>query len=314
MLDAGMASATGRLLDRADAVVSEHPDADDVIERIRRQQLRCRIPPSVGGSAEPIALLRGAAAEVHGVDPDVAVDLLFDALAAYIRDGAFADMASAIEESMTLRDRVDERRRRRIDIMSGALRIARGVPGGEPLLDRYTEISGGARLSADALFLAEVLAPSLAFLRRTAASDALLDDLDADLRARGAVRPLISVLGAAGRRAVRPVVPGDDGGRPRGDRARRVERDAGAGLDGGRACSPCARRRSATARRARSRPSCSATSRRPNVGRWARSGSATSPSTRAGVDDALRDLRGRPRHPARSAAVSCGGSRSGSRR
>ena len=43
-------------------------------------------------------LLRGAAAEVAGVDPDVAVDLLFDALAAYIRDGAFADMASAIEE------------------------------------------------------------------------------------------------------------------------------------------------------------------------------------------------------------------------
>ena len=41
-----------------------------------------------------------------------------------------------------------------------------------------------------------MLAPSLAFLRRTAASDALLDDLDADLRARGAVRPLISVLGA----------------------------------------------------------------------------------------------------------------------
>ena len=196
MLDAGMASATGRLLDRADAVVSEHPDADDVIERIRRQQLRCRIPPSVGGSAEPIALLRGAAAEVHGVDPGVAVDLLFDALAAYIRDGAFADMGSAIEESMTLRDRVDEGRQRRIDIMSGALRIARGEPGGEPLLDRYTEISGGARLSADALFLAEVLAPSLAFLRRTAASDALLDDLDADLRARGAVRPLISVLGA----------------------------------------------------------------------------------------------------------------------
>jgi DNA-binding CsgD family transcriptional regulator len=158
--------------------------------------LRCRIPPSQGGSAEPIALLRAAAAEVHGVEPNVAVDLLFDALAAYIRDGAFADMANAIEESMTMRDRVDEQRQRRIDIMAGALRIARGEPGGEPLLDRYTEITASVRLSADALFLAEVLAPSMAFLRRTAASDALLDDLDGDLRARGAVRPLISVLGA----------------------------------------------------------------------------------------------------------------------
>jgi DNA-binding CsgD family transcriptional regulator/tetratricopeptide (TPR) repeat protein len=196
MLDAGMASATGRLLDRADAVIAENPGADDVIERIRRQQLRCRIPPSQGGSAEPIALLRAAAAEVHGVDPNVAVDLLFDALAAYIRDGAFADMADAIEEAQIMRDLVDAQRQRRIDIMSGALRVARGVPGGEPLLDRYTEITGDARLSADALFLAEVLAPSLAFLRRTAASDALLDDLDADLRTRGAVRPLISVLAA----------------------------------------------------------------------------------------------------------------------
>ena len=44
-----------------------------------------------------------------------------------------------------MRDRVDEQRQRRIDIMSGALRIARGEPGGEPLLDRYTEITGAGR-------------------------------------------------------------------------------------------------------------------------------------------------------------------------
>ena len=44
ILDAGMAAAAGRLLERADAVVAEYPDADDLIERIRRQQLRCRLP------------------------------------------------------------------------------------------------------------------------------------------------------------------------------------------------------------------------------------------------------------------------------
>ena len=49
--------------------------------------------------AEPRSSLRRAASEVAGAAPDVAVDLLFDALAAYIRDGAFADMASAIEEA-----------------------------------------------------------------------------------------------------------------------------------------------------------------------------------------------------------------------
>ena len=198
ILDAGMASAAGRLLDRADAVVSEHPAADDLIERIRRQQLRCRLPPSGGGSNDPVRALRRAALEVAGAAPDVAVDLLFDALAAYIRDGAFADMISAIEECHTLRDRVEESRARRIDIMVGAMRVASGQPGGEELLDRYTEMTGisTVRLSADALFLAEVLAPSLAFLRRSAASEALLAELDADLRPRGAVRPLISVLGA----------------------------------------------------------------------------------------------------------------------
>jgi DNA-binding CsgD family transcriptional regulator len=196
ILDAGMAPAAGRLLDRADGVVAEHPDADELIERIRRQQLRCRLPPMSGGVGDPTATLRRAAAEVAGAAPDAAVDLLFDALAAYIRDGAFTDMGSAIDELRPLRGRVDTERARRIDIMEGALLVASGAPGGEPLLDRYTELTDEVRSQTDALFLAEVLAPALGFLRRTADVDALLDGLDADLRARGAVRPLISVLGA----------------------------------------------------------------------------------------------------------------------
>ena len=49
ILDAGMASAAGRLLERADAVALEYPQADDLIERIRRQQLRCRLPPRAAG-------------------------------------------------------------------------------------------------------------------------------------------------------------------------------------------------------------------------------------------------------------------------
>ena len=196
ILDAGMAPAAGRLLDRADAVVAEHPMADDLIERIRRQQLRCRLPPSSGGASEPTIRLRMAASEVAGAAPAVAVDLLFDALAAYIRDGAFADIATTIHEVTALRERVDDARARRIDIMAGALLIASGAPGGEELLDRYTEIAGPGGSPADMTFLAEVLAPVLGFLRRTDASSALLTDLDAELRARGAVRPLITVLGA----------------------------------------------------------------------------------------------------------------------
>ena len=87
------------------------------------------------------------------------------------------------------------------------------------LLDRYAEMTGPDRSAADALFLAEVLAPSLGFLRRTEASDALLADLDADLRARGAVRPLISVLGAVSVVQYGRSFPADDGRRHRGHRA-----------------------------------------------------------------------------------------------
>ena len=80
--------------------------------------------------------------------------------------------------------------------MFGALLYARGDPAGERRLDRYVEMTGPDRPAADAMFLAEVLAPTLGFLRRSDDCDALLAGLEADLRARGAVRPLVSVLGA----------------------------------------------------------------------------------------------------------------------
>ncbi len=167
-----------------------------MIERIRRRQLRCRLPLSSGGAPEAAASLRKAAAGIAEEAPSVAVDLLIDALAAYMRSGALADMASAVEEAVLLEDLVDAERARRIDVMFGALQIARGDAAGESRIDRYMEMTGPDQSGADAMFLAEVLAPTLAFLRRTDASDALLTRLEIDLRARGAVRPLVSVLGA----------------------------------------------------------------------------------------------------------------------
>ena len=60
---------------------------------------------------------------------------------------------------MALRPLVDKDRARRIDVMAGARMIASGEPGGEPLLERYRELVGPDRSSADAMFLAEVVAP-----------------------------------------------------------------------------------------------------------------------------------------------------------
>ena len=121
-----MTGAAGRLLDQSDAVVDADPAADSLVERTRRRQLRCRLPPSSGGIAEAAASLRKSADEVAGEVPNLAVDLLVEALAAYIRSGALADIASAVEEAVLLRDRVDDERARRIDVLLGALQLSLG--------------------------------------------------------------------------------------------------------------------------------------------------------------------------------------------
>ncbi len=196
LVDAGMTGAAGRLLDQSDAIVDADPAADSLVERTRRRQLRCRLPPSSGGIAEAAASLRKSADEVAGEVPNLAVDLLVEALASYIRSGALADMASAVEEAVLLRDRVDDDRARRVDVLLGALQLSLGQLDGVERLERYHDMIGPDRTSSDAMFLAELVAPTLGFLRRSEESDRLLAELETDLRARGAIRPLISVLGA----------------------------------------------------------------------------------------------------------------------
>ena len=195
-LDAGMAADAGLLLDRADRVIAEHPDADDLIERIRRQQLRCLLPLSKGGVVRPAATLRSLADEVAAVDAGIAVDLLFTALDEFIREGAFADITRTVHRCVELRPGVDEDRARRIDVTHGGLLVIRGDPAAEPLLGRYREMVGPQRSAADTWFLATILGPALGFLLRSEECDALLTTLEADLRAKGAVRPLVAVLGA----------------------------------------------------------------------------------------------------------------------
>ena len=231
-LDAGSAGEAGVLLDRADAVIVEHPDADDLIERIHREQLRCRLPLSKGGVSRPADGLRSMAADVATADPGLAVDLRFTALDEYIREGAFADMARTVAEVVDLRDVVDADRARRIDIAHGALLVVRGDAAGEPLLDRYLEMVGPDRSDADTHFLAEILGPALGVpapqrrFRR------------APRRARG--RPPGPRCGAPARRragrsghgALQPLVPCRPGGRAGSSRVGRERRHARARLTG----------------------------------------------------------------------------------
>lgn len=197
LIDAGSAAAAGRLLDRADAVAREHPDDEQRTEHTRRQQLRLRLPTSSGGTVQSGGDLRMLARDVRDESPELALDLLLDALAADIRSGAFAGIVATVDEAVLLRDRLDDPDRvRRIDVIEGGVMVARGGAAGYPLLDRYTELVDAGRPAADAMFLAEVVAPSLGFLHRTSQSDALLDELEGELRARGMARPLIAVLGA----------------------------------------------------------------------------------------------------------------------
>lgn len=193
-LDAGLTAEAGALLARAEQVAAAGPDDD--LERTHRLRLRCRLPPAAGGVAHPAELLRDAARAVVASDVGLAADLLLDTLERAIDDGALADILATVDELAALRDRVDEERARRIDIVEGAAMLVRGDGRGEALLDRYREIGGPDRPAEDARFLVGVVAPALGYLRRTSASDDLLDVLEADLRARGAVRPLVDVLAA----------------------------------------------------------------------------------------------------------------------
>lgn len=195
ILDAGMTAAAGRLLDQAEAVVENFPDADSVVERIGRRQLRCRLPLSSGGVDEAAANLRKAAAEVTVEAPRLALDLLVEALAHYLRSGAVVDMANAVEEAVLLRDVVDDDRARRVDVLLGALQVFQGERGGVAKFERYHEMIGEDRPGADAMFLAELVAPVLGFLRRSDESDRLLARLETELRTRGSLRPLVGVLG-----------------------------------------------------------------------------------------------------------------------
>jgi DNA-binding CsgD family transcriptional regulator len=193
-LDAGSMDAARKLLDRAERAVSGGPD--DAVERTHRLRLRCRLPPTAGGIAQPAVQLRRAAAEVVTSDVALAADLLLDAIERAIDDGALAEILRMIDDVVALRDRLDDDRRRRVDIVYGAAMLVRGRPGGDELLDRYRELVGPDRPAEDAGFLVSVVAPALGYLRRSGASDDLLAELEADLRSRGAIRPLIDVLAA----------------------------------------------------------------------------------------------------------------------
>jgi DNA-binding CsgD family transcriptional regulator len=193
-LDAGSIREASALLDRAEQAAAGAPD--DAVERTQRLRLRCRLPPTAGGVAQAAVQLRRAAAQVVGGDVALAADLLLDSIERSIDDGALAEILATIDEVVALDDRLDEDRRRRIDIVRGAAMLVRGEAGGDELLDRYRELIGPDRPAEDAGFLVSVVAPALGYLRRTGASDELLATLEADLRTRGAIRPLVDVLAA----------------------------------------------------------------------------------------------------------------------
>lgn len=193
--EATMHEAVERLLDRAEVMVQDAPDADDPIESVRRAQLRCHLPSSAGGPADPAAALRSAAASIVMSAPEVAADLLIDAIAIDLRSGAFGALSGGIDAVVGLRELVGPECARRIDVVHGARLLGAGDPRGDALFDRSFELAGTGK-PEDATFLATVVAPMLAFFRRTATSETLLRDLESDLRSRSAIRQLISILNA----------------------------------------------------------------------------------------------------------------------
>ena len=231
-LDAGMSREAGDLLARAEPRSSTAPTTP--IERTHRLRLRCKLPVAVGGVTRPAELLREAAREVEPIDVGLALDLQLDALERYIDAGSMGDIVATIGDAIALRDRVDagagpphRHRRGRPVARAGRRRGARRCstatgrsagPSGRPRTPPSSSASSPRRSASSGA---------------RAASDALLDDLETDLRSRGAIRPLIDVLAAqaiAGHGRAFPVVAGRRAG---GDRPRREPGHARAGHPGG---------------------------------------------------------------------------------
>ncbi len=189
--ETGRVEAALALLARADEL------GHDPLEAARREQLRLRIAARGGATDAVIEQLRTLAESVEDADPGLAAELWLDTLPALVRSIRLDEIEHAAKLALEQARRAgDTRLERRAEVATGAVRLARGDIGGADLLDRHVEILDCEGALAAGAFLAEVVAPALALLRRGPEVELLFDTLDRELRAAVALPALVAVLSA----------------------------------------------------------------------------------------------------------------------
>ncbi|MCU1400430.1 MAG: transcriptional regulator, LuxR family [Acidimicrobiales bacterium] len=189
-LDLGSVSEVQSLLETVeqDVAAPARTNAGIVLARARLLQLQER-------SDQSCELLRGCAAGLVSDQPDDAALLLLASLPSLVRDGRLADVVQVVGELQALRPRVAGVAGMRIDATAAAF----------ALLGTSAETSDIGAIEAllldegsvrSAQFIAEVIAPVLAYARRDEVRGHLLDTVERSLRDQAAIVPLISVLSA----------------------------------------------------------------------------------------------------------------------
>lgn len=202
LVDTPEADAVLDLLDRA-ALVDR-----SAAEQARAEKVRLRWASRQGDSDAAIDGLQSLAGALAGDEPALATGLLLEALPSLIRQRRAVDIFVVSKQAHELAATCDDRGvRLRADIALGGSLVAAGDPAGGPLIERYHELLDEEGLGAGP-FLAEVTAPILGFLHRTDDVRVLLDRLEADLRRRGALPVLASVLAAKAAILHGPDLPG----------------------------------------------------------------------------------------------------------
>jgi DNA-binding CsgD family transcriptional regulator/tetratricopeptide (TPR) repeat protein len=140
-------------------------------------------------------LLRASAELIADADPTEAARLLLECLAPLVREARLAEIVHLVGTLQSLRERIDTEVGLRVDAVAAVFAMI-GAPPSAGGLEFVQQLLRDEGVTSAAAFVAEVIAPALAYTRRDAALGEILDQVERALRDEGAIVPLISVLAA----------------------------------------------------------------------------------------------------------------------
>ncbi|MCU1367681.1 MAG: family ATPase [Ilumatobacteraceae bacterium] len=191
LLGAGLFLDLG-LIDEAESLLADLPqgDVDVAMAHARARLLHLQERDDAG-----CLLLRSTAERVAAFDPDGAARLLVECLAPMVREGRLLEVLDLVAQLERVRPQLTGIEARRATAVLAVFSLVSGgtIADAMASIDVLIRTDG---VPAAAPFIAEVIAPILAYANRGDELGALLDSVERNLRDRAAIVPLISVLAA----------------------------------------------------------------------------------------------------------------------